>query len=973
MTVSSDTVTTVPFCDVRLMTAGAGGPSPAGSVTEVEGATVLEQADSVTFLFTDLEASTRLWEQDPAEMRDALAAHNAHIERVAKTHGGRVVKYTGDGALAAFGTVGQAAAAALDAQRALEGHASRHIGPLRARMAIHMAQLDDLRTGCYESDGDYLGPALHRCARLMATAHGGQILLSERAAAVVAIDPETTVGLRDLGRHRLRDLADREHVFQLIHPDLWSEFPPLRSVDSFPGNLPKQATSFIGRRRELAELADLVDRSQLVTLVGVGGVGKTRHAVHTAARLVQGYEHGAWLVDLAPIADPQIVPVAVASTLRIRERKGEAISDTICHHLADRSLLLVVDNCEHVIDAASELIVAMCEAAPGLRCMATSREALRVRGEHVWQVPTLSLPAAGSGLSLSDAGSCEAVQLFADRARAGDHRFVLDQRNIDAVVGLCRRLDGLPLAIELAAVRAAVMSPAEILRRLDARFALLTQCRRDEASHHQTLRDAIDWSHDLLGPNEQKLFRRLSTFAGGWTMADAEATASGAGVDAVEVLDLLAGLVRKSMVVVTTTDGQTRYGLLESLRAYARERLIEVGEEDEYRDRFARCFFDRVVGLQRDITGPGQAVAYAAIGSEFDNIRATLDWFVSRGQADRALRLVRVLRTYLAEYRPTEGFRWALDAVAIGDAVAPQVLAGGLADAAWIGYLGERSEALTLARRSVEVAEAAGLDPDPEALRPLALEAMYAGDMAASLRHFERATAVARRADDLFEVAAAQTGVCFLRTLVGDREGAVEAGEEAVALGRLAGFDTQIAGGLAALGFAFGGVDAERSAALLEESLDLKGDTTYSAVAKAVLAHLRLLLGQLPQALHLFRQVLDVHRTFGDRFFVPMSLEGMASIFALVGHPESAARMLGGAAVAREKLELPGLEIELELRSGAEALVAASLEPESYAEQCERGRTWTLEETIEFGLAEAAIVPGLDLCEAPERQAMVSV
>ncbi len=933
---------------------------------------MLEQADTVSFLFTDLEASTRLWEQDPSEMRDALAAHNAHIDRVATMHGGRVVKYTGDGALAAFRRVEQAVAAALDAQRALEAHASRHIGPLRARMAIHMAQLGDLRTGCYETDGDYLGPALHRCARLMATAHGGQVLLSERAAAVVAIDPGSTVGLRDLGRHRLRDLTDREHVFQLVHPDLWPEFPPLRSLDALPGNLPKQATSFVGRRRELADLAALVERSQLVTLVGVGGVGKTRHAVHTAARLVSRFEHGAWLVDLAPIADPEIVPVAVASTLRIRERKGEPINDTICRYLADRSLLLVVDNCEHVIEAASELIAAMCDAAPGLRCLATSREALRVRGESVWHVPTLSLPDAGSEV-IPAARNCEAVQLFADRAQAGDHRFVLDESNLDAVVDLCRRLDGLPLAIELAAVRAAAMSPAEILRRLDARFALLTQCRRDEVSHHQTLRDAIDWSHDLLEPEEQKLFRRLSVFADGWTMAEAETTISGDGVDAVDVLDLVAGLVRKSMVVATTTDGRTRYGLLESLSAYARERLIEAGEEDDYRDRFAQCFFELVDGLERDITGPGQTAAYATIGAEFDNIRAALERFVSRGRGDRALRLVRVLRTYLAEYRPTEGFRWALDAVAIGEGVSARALAGGLADAAWIGYLGERAEAVTLARRSVHVSESAGLDPDPEALRPLALDAMYAGDMEASLRHFERATVVARASGDPIEIAAAQTGVCFLRTLGGDREGAVEAGEEAVALGQVAGFDTQIAGGLAALGFAYGGVDVERSAALLEQSLALKGDTTYSAVAKAVLAHLRLILGQLPQALHWFRQVLDVHRTFGDRFFVPMSLEGMASIFVLGGRPESAARMLGGAAVAREKLELPGLEIELELRAGAERLVEEALDAETYRTECERGRTWTLEETIEFGLAEAAGLPVIDRCDAPERDAVLSV
>lgn len=917
---------------------------------------MFELPATVAILFTDLEASTRLWERDPAEMREALTEHNTSLEATATRHGGRVVKYTGDGALAAFDTAGRAVAAALDTQLALEAHASPHLGPLRARMAVHVAELDDLETGCYESDGDYLGPALHRCARLMGVAHGGQVVLSERAAATVSADAGTEVELRDLGRHRLRDLADREHVFQLLHPQLWREFPPLRSLDAFPGNLPKQATSFVGRRRELADLTALVEGSQLVTLVGVGGVGKTRHAVHTAARLIQEYADGAWLVDLAAISDPEIVPATVASTLRIRERKGEVITETICNHLADRSLLLVVDNCEQVIDAASALIGAMCAAAPGLRCLATSREALRVRGEQVWQVPALSVPEVGFAGPVAEATAYEAVQLFVDRARAGNSRFVLDEANAGPVAGLCRRLDGLPLAIELAAVRAAVMTPAEILCRLDARFTLLTQSRRDEADHHRTLRGAIDWSHDLLGAKEQALFRRLSVFAGGWTLSEAEVAVAGGGVEQVEILDLLAGLVRKSMVVVTSTDGVTRYRLLESLRDYGRERLVEAGESDEYGDRCARSFFALVDGLERDISGPGQAAAYATIRSEFDNIRAALEWFIARGRADQALRLVRLLRTYLAEYQPTEGFRWAMDAVAVGDATSPRALAGGLADAAWIGYVGERAEAVELARRSVAVSDGAGLDPDPEALRPLALEAMYSGDMAGSLDCFERATEVARAANDPLEVAAAQTGVCFFRTLAGDIDGAVVAGEEAVALGRAVGFDTQIAGGLAALGFAVGGVDALRSVALLEQSLAIKADTTYSAVAKAVLAHLRLLLDQLPEALELFCQVFDVHRTFGDRFFVPMSLEGMASIFTLDGRPVSAARMLGGAEVAREKLDLPGLAFEMALREGVVTRVSEVLGPEVFAVEHELGRTWSLEETIEFGAAEAAAI-----------------
>ncbi len=821
-------------------------------------------------------------------------------------------------------------------------------------MAIHLAVLDDLEHGCYESDGDYLGPALHRCARLMSTAHGGQVILSEAAATSVDPVERPDIELLDLGRHRLRDLSDREQVYQLVHPDLWPEFPPLRSVDAYPGNLPKQATSFVGRERELAELAELVERNRLVSLVGVGGVGKTRHAIHTAAQLIDRYEHGAWMVDLAPIGDPELVAATVASALRIRERKGQGITDTICGYLADRELLLVMDNCEQVVAAVAPLLDAVHDAAPGVRCLATSREGLRVRAEQVWQVPVLSLPAPGSVVGLDEVHDYEAVQLFVDRARASDHRFELDESNLDAVVELCVRLDGLPLAIELAAVRCSVMSPPEILRRLDARFSLLSDGVRGTAGTRQTLRGAIDWSHDLLDAEEQLLFRRLSVFAGGWTLADAEAVVTGDGVEPDHVLDLLAGLARKSMIVVTTSEGVTRYRLLESLREYGRERLAEAGEETAYRDRHAVAYCELIDRLERDIRGPGQTDAYAQIRTEFDNIRAAFEWSVSRAEADRALRLVRIMRTYLAELLPTEGFQWASQAVGIADDVSPDALAAGLADAAWIGYVGERDEAQQLALRSLEVSAAARRPPDPEALLPLGLVALYDGQLEVALEHFERATEVARDTDDIYEIAAGQTGVCFLRAMLGNTDGAVEAGEEAVELGRRLGYDTQIAGGLASLGFAVGAVDAERSVDLLRESLAIKDDTTYSAVARVLLAHLELLLGKLLEALKLFCEVLEVHLTFGDSYFVPMSLEGMASVFALLGRPESAARLLGASEATREKLELPGLDIEVALLAGAVALVEGALHADVVAAERAVGRRWTLDETVAFAATESA-------------------
>ena len=468
---------------------------------------------TVTFLFTDLEGSTRLWEDYPQAMRGALARHDEILRGAVEGQGGVVVKSTGDGLHAAFASAEGALLAAAAGQAGLAAQAFEVTGPLRVRMGIHTGA-GDLR------DGDYFGPALNRAARLMAVGHGGQVLVSLATEELVRDTLPSELGLVELGEHRLRDLSRAERVFQLRAAGLAAEFPALRSLDALPGNLPVQVTSFVGREQQLTRVARDLREARLVSLTGVGGVGKTRLALAVAAEVAPEYRDGAWLVELAGVRDPDGVPDAVVATFGLQPSGGRSATETLLEFLRGKQLLLVLDNCEHLLRVVADLVGSVMRGCPDVRMLATSREGLNVAGEHMLGVPSLGM--ADEGADLETVAGCDAVVLFVDRARAVRAGFALDDTNVAAVAQVCRRLDGIALAIELAAARVAMLTPNELARRLDQRFRLLAGGQRGVVERHQTLRAAIDWSYDLLSEAEQVLLARLAVFVGGFSLEAAE-------------------------------------------------------------------------------------------------------------------------------------------------------------------------------------------------------------------------------------------------------------------------------------------------------------------------------------------------------------------------------------------------------------------------------------------------------------------
>ncbi len=462
---------------------------------------------TVTFLFTDIEGSTALWEHHPEAMRVALARHDKILEAAIDAGGGVVFTKMGDGMAAAFASAQNTLAAAVAAQQGLaEATWPELLGSVTARMGLHTGE------GILVEE-QYLNQPLNRCARLMAIGHGGQVLVSGTTEPLVRGAALEDVRLVDLGEHRLRDLSEPIRVFQVHHPALPAGFPPLRSLDAFPGNLPLQTSSFVGRDHEVVRIGATLTQSRVVTLTGVGGVGKTRLALQVAAEVLPRFKDGAWLCELASVRDPDQVVDAVAGALRVTARPGWSLEDSLVAYLRDQELLLVLDNCEHLLRPVARLVASIEAAGAGIRVLATSREGLNIRAEQQLTIPSLGLPDDPD--SEDGVGECESVRLFAERARAVKDDFVVDDRNRDDVVAICTRLDGVALAIELAAARVSAMSPSDISRRLDRRFRLLSGGERIAIERHQTLRAAIDWSYDLLSEAEQQLLVRLSVFAGG--------------------------------------------------------------------------------------------------------------------------------------------------------------------------------------------------------------------------------------------------------------------------------------------------------------------------------------------------------------------------------------------------------------------------------------------------------------------------
>ncbi|MGA9677041.1 MAG: AAA family ATPase, partial [Mycobacterium sp.] len=579
----------------------------------------------VTFLITDVEGSTRRWEKDPNEMRVALAAHDEVLRGAIEAHSGFMFKHTGDGVCAAFSSPRAAVDAATAAQRKLEL-------PVRMGIATGEAEL---------REGDYFGAVLNRAARVMAAGHGGQILLAESTAVLLS-----GVDLADLGPRRLRDLPTPVEVFQVRAPGLRTDFPPLRALDVIPGNLRPQTTSFIGRESEVAEVQAALRAHRLVTLTGVGGVGKTRLATEVAAQLTDEFPDGVWFFELAAVSDPAAVPDAVAAVLGITQQPGKSVSESVATALEGRVRLLVFDNCEHVLDAAPDLIEAILARSATVKILATSREGLGVADEQLWPVPSLDV---SGGIDSA------AVNLFVERAQSVAPRFSMATPDeVSAVAEICRRLDGIPLAIELAASRMASMTAIEVRDRLDQRFRLLVGSRRGLHRHH-TLRHAVAWSYDLLDDTEKTVLDRCSVFAGGFDLQSAFAVA-GPDLDEYALLDLLDALVRKSLLIADLSAGRTRFSMLETIRQFAEEQLAASGAAEDVRAAHARHFAGREADILAAWDSPRQREAYDWFATEQANLRTAFRWAADQGDLDVAAAIATYaawLGLWAENYEPT--------------------------------------------------------------------------------------------------------------------------------------------------------------------------------------------------------------------------------------------------------------------------------------------------------------------------------
>lgn len=609
----------------------------------------------LTFLFTDLENSSSLWEKFPGEMRPALATHDRLLKEAVESYRGRIVKKTGDGLHAVFESPADGVAAALAAQQAIITEAwPSQIGPFRVRMGLHTGESQ-------EREGDYYGPEVNRAARVMSIAHGGQTLLSEVTALLVRTTLPPNAAISDLGFHQLRGLSTPEKIFQLNHPDLPTEFPKLKSLAAFKHNLHRQLSSFIGREKEVADVKRLLKETQLLTLLGPGGTGKTRLMLQVAEEVIEEYPDGVWLVELAPLTDPALIPERVAAALNAQEQPGRRLFDTLPEYLRRKELLLLLDNVEHLVQASAEFTEHLLEHCPKLKILVTGREALFIGGETTLQIPSLSLPRENQ--PLAEIAASEGVQLFLERARSVRPDFELTVKNRLPIAEIVRRLDGIPLALELAAARLRMMSVEQIAARLNDRFRLLTGGRRTALPRQQTLEALIDWSWQLLDEKERILLRRLSVFSGGWSLESAERICGFDPLDDFDVFDHLDLLTKKSLVTVVYPDKEPRYRMLESIRQFGQNKLFEAGEGATLRDRHVDYFVDFAAKAEDHLHKSTMLLWMDRIIQELDNIRLVIAWTLD-DRPELALRISgALLSAWSFLFHPSEARTWLLSSM----------------------------------------------------------------------------------------------------------------------------------------------------------------------------------------------------------------------------------------------------------------------------------------------------------------------
>ena len=925
---------------------------------------------TITFLFTDIEGSTQLWEKYPEEMKSALAEHYSILKNAVETNKGVIVKTTGDGIHAVFSTAFDAIEAALAGQHALRNTLvfSNHftgVGnskiSIKVRMGIHTGEAE-LR------DNDYYGQSPNRAARIMGVAYGEQILLSAVTAELVREHLPESASLINLGAYRLKGLTAPEEIYQLDHPELTTYFPPLKSLEAYKHNLPIQLTSFIGRQREMNQIKSLFAQTRLLTLLGPGGTGKTRLALHTAADLIDQFPDGVWLVELAPLTDPNLIPERVAGALNVQEQPGRNMRDTLVEYLRRKKLLLILDNVEHLVRKSAEFAENLLMICPELKILVTGREALFIGGETTLQVPSLSLPKNGS-LTPERVASSEAVQLFVARAQAVRPDFALTPDNAPSIAKVVSHLDGIPLALELAAARMRMMSVEQIAERLDDRFRLLTGGSRTARPRQQTLQALIDWSWNLLDEREQVLFRRLSVFSGGWTLEAAQEIASDDQLDEFDILDLLDQLVNKSLVTAKhLSQGVVRYNMLESIRQYAHERLLEAGEQERLYSCHAEYYTAFGERVSRELQGRDMLVWLERLLPEADNAKAARQWMLDT-RLDLALRMagasMLITRYWFYSSEDIHWLEQVVDRVqALPEAetdlenrreLAKAIIALGSTTI----LSGDFKKGRQVLEKGIDLAEDVNVvEPRIFGLNMLLITLFQLRELSSGVGVAEASIALSQQHGFTFWRLMALGYLVSILVMQGEHEKADAYAEEAVQLA--AEIDNPWMNALTFLqksrleslrkNWDQAGQYAAKAADLFETIRDFG----LAQTARSEVGHIKRKQGDLIGAMDIYRKTIVIYQERGHAPAVAHQLECMGIISLKLNQNTRAARLLGAAQAIRAAIQinrLPGEQIEFDQLLGqlAEAMGKAERD-KSMAD----GAKMSLDDAVTFALKETA-------------------
>jgi predicted ATPase/class 3 adenylate cyclase len=916
---------------------------------------------TVTFLFTDIEGSTRLSQQYPDAMPALLARHDQILRATIEAHNGFVFQIIGDSFSAAFYSASEALSAALAAQRSLYQEAWSP-APIKVRMGVHTgtAQADvDADSGEIRYSG-YTTLALTQ--RIMAAGHGGQILLSRITHELTRDNLPSQAQLMNMGECTLKDILHPEQLYQLTATGLPSTFPPLKTLESFNHNLPTQLTSFIGREKEIAELKKLIAENRLITLTGSGGAGKTRLALRVAADLLSAFASGIWFVELAPLADPALVTQTLLSVFKLREDAHRASLEILQDYLRSKTALLILDNCEHLIEACAQVSESLLRACPKVKILASSREALGVPGEIAYRVPSLKTPAVADLLHLENPLEIDSLRLFVERGTTTKPDFRLTKENTSFVAQICSRLDGIPLAIELAAARVKVLSPEQIASRLDDRFRLLTGGSRTALPRQQTLRAMIDWSYSLLSDPEKMVFRRVAVFTGGWTLEAAEFVC-GDGREGPDILDLMARLVDKSLVIGEESKGEIRYHRLETIRQYSRERFFETEEVEAIRDRHLAYYVRLAEEIEKGLQGPGRKLWAQRSEVEQENLQTAIEWGLNR-DPESWLRIAAsmIFGISFGGYS-VQGFGWLRDRMSAMEstlsALTPALRAKSLHALAFVSFsVGRELDAYEYAEQSIalyrQLDDKSGL---ASALLVASLSLESTGKLVEAETALKEALALAQSEENGFVISwVLNTLARVTARLHGDMQAAWDFTEEALRLSN----DVEVAGHIADVyemrGFlaAFSG-RYEEARLWFEKAMDAFRDAgaNFSVLLnKSNLAHLERQFGHHQQALERYRETIVGFYDVGQQGAVAHQLECFGFLAMAGDQNERALKLFAAADALRVRVRSPMTSEEQDYFDEQINILHQRLHAHQFERIWTSGRALSMEQALEFALGE---------------------